>query len=212
MYKRQALGAQGCTDYPANGSVTFKVNLYDENLKPVSNPAWIGTFAGSRIEPQCGFAQGIAPKRETIYYAVTYSYVGKPYQFIKFSSPGVCPLTGYFTTAQPLPPNWFGNVTPTNVKFTDCVSTVTSFTTYGAGIWVSTDSQGQIETWSFNFNPSVNVLVKKDDGTSFTAPSWQGEGQCCNQGNFNALQYCSADGEVCAWAEGAGDWKGGSAK
>lgn len=62
-------GVKQCSDYPANGNVVFNVHLYDENLKPISNPGWTANRAGPGITPECGFGLNVSANKETLSYA-----------------------------------------------------------------------------------------------------------------------------------------------
>jgi hypothetical protein len=59
---------QTCNDLPANTGVTFLVHLYDQNGKLIGNPSWIGTPAGSGVQPQCGYGLKVTPTKETVEY------------------------------------------------------------------------------------------------------------------------------------------------
>jgi len=61
-------GVTQCSDYPANGNVVFNVHLYDENLKPISNPGWTANPADPGITPQCGFDLNPSATKETLFY------------------------------------------------------------------------------------------------------------------------------------------------
>jgi len=61
-------GVQTCNDFPANTSVTFLVHLYDQNRTIIANPGWIGTPAGSGVQPQCGYGLKVTPTKETVEY------------------------------------------------------------------------------------------------------------------------------------------------
>ena len=61
-------GVSTCSDFPANTSVTFLVHLYDQNQKLIGNPGWIGTPAGSGVQPQCNYGLNVTQKIETVEY------------------------------------------------------------------------------------------------------------------------------------------------
>lgn len=61
-------GVTSCSDFPANTSVTFLVHLYDQNQKLIGNPGWIGTPAGSGVQPQCNYGLKVTQKIETVEY------------------------------------------------------------------------------------------------------------------------------------------------
>ena len=61
-------GVITCSDFPANTSVTFLVHLYDQNQKLIGSPGWIGTPAGSGVQPQCNYGLKVTPKIETVEY------------------------------------------------------------------------------------------------------------------------------------------------
>lgn len=53
-----------CKDYPPNSQVTFNdVTVFDQNLRPVSNPKWSGT-SNTTQTPQCHY--GVKPKLDEI--------------------------------------------------------------------------------------------------------------------------------------------------
>lgn len=61
-------GVISCDDFPANNSVTFLTRLYDQNRKLIGNPGWIGTPAGSGVQPQCDYGLKVTPTKETVEY------------------------------------------------------------------------------------------------------------------------------------------------
>jgi hypothetical protein len=57
-----------CDDFPANTSVTFLVKLFDQNRKLISNPGWVGSPAGSGVQPQCNYGLKVTQRYETVEY------------------------------------------------------------------------------------------------------------------------------------------------
>jgi uncharacterized repeat protein (TIGR03803 family) len=57
-----------CSDYPArNQGVAFKVQLYDDNLKLISYPNWIPSWA-TGVTPFCGFGVNSTATSQTVAY------------------------------------------------------------------------------------------------------------------------------------------------
>jgi hypothetical protein len=55
----------------------------------------------------------------------TYTYTGNAYSFDGIANLSICPLTGSFTIANPLPPNSIGLVVSViSFSFTDCANTM----------------------------------------------------------------------------------------
>lgn len=57
-----------CSDYPANLELPFTVRLYDQNLKLIANPGWIGNPAPSGTKPKCDYGVKATRTTETIKY------------------------------------------------------------------------------------------------------------------------------------------------
>jgi len=58
-----------CSDYPANTGVTFTVQLFDQDLKLIENPGWVGTPAGKNVKPKCGFGLKVTSTKERLEYS-----------------------------------------------------------------------------------------------------------------------------------------------
>lgn len=108
--------------------------------------------------------------------STTYNYQGMPYgpppsctvknceiEWVNIISPTVCPLTGSFTTAQPLAPNLSNAyVSPTAFTFTNCASTINNLNVNSGDTFiVSTNAQGQIVAWYIRIiSSSINIPVE----------------------------------------------------
>jgi len=55
-----------CSDFPADSSVLFTTQLYDQNNKLISDPGWVESPAGSGISPQCSYGLISTPTEETL--------------------------------------------------------------------------------------------------------------------------------------------------
>lgn len=64
----EVYGVGTCSDYPANASVTFTVQLYDQNLKLIASPRWVPSPAGSNTTPKCNYGLTVTPTKETVLY------------------------------------------------------------------------------------------------------------------------------------------------
>ncbi len=57
-----------CEDFPPDGSFVFdQITVFNQNLKPIHNPQWGGTF-NSTDTPQCGFGASADPRKVTLDY------------------------------------------------------------------------------------------------------------------------------------------------
>src|SRR5579872_3160856 len=123
----------------------------------------------------------------------TYTYTGNAYDFLTFSTPTVCPLTGSFTTTQPIPPDSPLIVfTPTSFSFTDCATTITNLNASYSAFFVTTDSNGKIATWGIRLDAPVNVVVAQSvdcPGGVCTASSID----ILSGWSINAFQYQGED-------------------
>jgi len=59
---------QQCSDFPANNSIVFTVQLYDQNRNLIANPGWTGTPAGSGTSPWCNYDLSVTSTQETLEY------------------------------------------------------------------------------------------------------------------------------------------------
>ncbi len=64
----EVYGVKQCSDFPANGSVVFTVQLYDQNRNLISNPGWAGTPASPGTNPNCNYGLNVTPAQETLDY------------------------------------------------------------------------------------------------------------------------------------------------
>ena len=64
----EVYGVEQCGDFPANESVVFTVQLYDQNLNLISNPGWTGTPAATGISPDCNYGLNVTATQETLEY------------------------------------------------------------------------------------------------------------------------------------------------
>jgi hypothetical protein len=64
----EVYGVKKCTDYPANKSTVFSVQLYDQNRKVIANPGWSATPADSFLTPKCGYGVKATATQETLNY------------------------------------------------------------------------------------------------------------------------------------------------
>ncbi len=82
--------------------------------------------------------------------SVKYSYTGN--SFTTFFGPSTCPpecrLTGSFTVAAPLGPNFNGFFTPTAFSFTDGLVTINQANMTSSALGVITDANGSIVVWN----------------------------------------------------------------
>jgi hypothetical protein len=92
------------------------------------------------------------------------TYAGNPFnQFISSSCPPVCSISGYFTLADPIPPDALVAVTPLDFSFTDGFATINSANSapnvYGATLFtLLTDSSGVITRWNNQYASATNML------------------------------------------------------
>ncbi|HLB92878.1 MAG TPA: hypothetical protein VJK27_11085 [Terriglobales bacterium] len=61
-------GVKQCGDFPADSSVVFTVQLYDQNLNQISNPGWVGTPATEGTSPECNYGLNVTATEETLDY------------------------------------------------------------------------------------------------------------------------------------------------
>lgn len=61
-------GVKQCSDFPASGSTTFTVQLYDQNRVLISDPGWIGTPAAAGTTPDCNYGLNVTATQETLEY------------------------------------------------------------------------------------------------------------------------------------------------
>jgi len=107
----------------------------------------------------------------------TYIYSGKPFtgpatyygliyeENISSFSPTTCAISGSFTMAQPLPPNFtlspFSSLAPTSFSFTNCATTITNQNATGAvNFTLTTNAQGEINSWSIQIAAYTSVNIK----------------------------------------------------
>lgn len=64
----EVYGVRQCSDFPANDSVVFAVQLYDQNRNVISNPGWTGTPAGAGTSPNCNYGLNVTATQETLEY------------------------------------------------------------------------------------------------------------------------------------------------
>lgn len=64
----EVYGVKQCSDFPANNSVVFTVELYDQNRDVISNPGWVGTPAGAGTNPYCNYGLNVTDTEETLEY------------------------------------------------------------------------------------------------------------------------------------------------
>ncbi len=64
----EVYGIQQCSDFPANNSVAFTVQLYERNGALISDPGWIGTPAAGDTDPYCNYGLGVTATEETLEY------------------------------------------------------------------------------------------------------------------------------------------------
>jgi hypothetical protein len=148
----------------------------------------------------------------------TYTYTGNAYDEILIAAPaGICPITGSFTTANPLGPNFeFGdNVPYTSISISDCITTITS--PNDMSITVSTNAQGQINAWdvggsvdgSFPVTVVPSWCAEEGIPCSFTANllTLETEAPCCDTGtDFAAYYVMYSEDYGFDQAPGVGTW------
>jgi hypothetical protein len=64
----EVYGVRQCSDFPANNSVVFTVQLYDQSRNLISDPGWTGTPAGSGTSPWCNYGLNVTATQETLEY------------------------------------------------------------------------------------------------------------------------------------------------
>lgn len=64
----EVYGVKQCSDFPANQSVVFTAQLYDQNQKVISNPGWTGTPAAAGTSPDCNYGLNVTAAQETLEY------------------------------------------------------------------------------------------------------------------------------------------------
>ncbi len=64
----EVYGVRQCSDFPANESVVFTVQLYDQNRNVISNPGWTGTPAGASTSPNCNYGLNVTATQQTLEY------------------------------------------------------------------------------------------------------------------------------------------------
>ena len=64
----EVYGVKQCSDFPADTSLVFTVQLYDQNRNLISNPGWTGTPAGAGTSPWCNYGLNVTATEETVEY------------------------------------------------------------------------------------------------------------------------------------------------
>ncbi|MFZ0800391.1 MAG: hypothetical protein WAM98_21605 [Terriglobales bacterium] len=64
----EVYGVKQCSDFPANESVVFTAQLYDQNRNVISDPGWTGTPAGAGTSPSCNYGLNVTATQETLEY------------------------------------------------------------------------------------------------------------------------------------------------
>ncbi len=64
----EVYGVRECSDYPANTDVVFNVEVYDKNLKEISNPGWSEGPASLKTTPKCNYGLNTTATQETLDY------------------------------------------------------------------------------------------------------------------------------------------------
>ena len=64
----EVYGVRQCSDFPANNSVVFTVELYDQNRQLISDPGWTGTPAAQGTTPDCNYGLNVTATQETLEY------------------------------------------------------------------------------------------------------------------------------------------------
>lgn len=127
----------------------------------------------------------------------TYTYTGNTFnQFGGGAScPSQCSISGSFTVASPLAPNFSGFFVPTAFSFTDGTVTMTQANTTTSAFGVTTNSQGRITVWNLEF---INAGTSMYTGTG---PSPLCPSNCTvTDGSFSASSYASIVGSPGSWS------------
>jgi hypothetical protein len=61
-------GVDECSEFPANSRLTLTVQLYDQNLVRIADPAWVGTGAAPGTTPNCSYGVETSNTKETVEY------------------------------------------------------------------------------------------------------------------------------------------------
>ncbi|MGA9417194.1 MAG: hypothetical protein WBV60_21075, partial [Terriglobales bacterium] len=64
----EVYGVQQCSDWPANNSLVFTVQVYDQNREVISDPGWIGTPAPGGTNPNCNYGLIVTDTQGTLEY------------------------------------------------------------------------------------------------------------------------------------------------
>jgi len=64
----EVYGVKQCDDFPANNSVVFHVQLFDQNRNLIADPGWAGVPAPPDATPDCGYGLDVTTTRETLVY------------------------------------------------------------------------------------------------------------------------------------------------
>jgi hypothetical protein len=64
----EVYGIGQCSDFPANTSVEFTVQLYDQNRQLISSPGWIADPAAAGTSPDCNYGLNVTATQETVEY------------------------------------------------------------------------------------------------------------------------------------------------
>ena len=64
----EVYGVKQCSDFPANNSVAFSVQLYDQNRQLIADPGWTGMPADPGTDPSCPYGLTVTPTEETLEY------------------------------------------------------------------------------------------------------------------------------------------------
>ena len=127
----------------------------------------------------------------------TYTYTGNA--FSQFgggaSCPTQCSISGSFTVANPLAPNFSGYFVPTAFSFTDGTVTITPANSTNSAFGVTTDSHGRIVVWNMQFiNAGTSMFT--GTGTSPLCPN-----NCTiTDGSFSTGSYASIVGSPGSWS------------
>jgi hypothetical protein len=143
----------------------------------------------------------------------TYTYTGNAYTSNQIASPQLCPITGYFTLPQPIPPNSkYQAYSSTNFSFTDCASTITNLNTYGGlpfQISPTTNDQGQITAWVWVLQALQSIQITDNEGDTYTTNLVSFQSIENSNNNGDTVTYETSAGNFSAMAP-PGTWIGGS--
>jgi hypothetical protein len=64
----EVYGVTQCSDWPANDSLVFTVQVYDQNRKLISDPGWTGSPAAGGTDPGCNYGLNVTDTQETLEY------------------------------------------------------------------------------------------------------------------------------------------------